>query len=234
MIDIFSWPTPNCHKVHIMLEEVVLEHNTIPVNIMTGAQFEPDFLKISPNNKVPAIVDHDGPGGRSMSLSDSGAILFYLAEKTGQLLPAEAEPRYAVMQWLMFQMAHVGPMFGQAHHFRKFASSEAKNKELYAAERYTNEAGRLYNVMDRQLAGSEYLAGAYSIADIAVYPWATYHEYQGQNLDEFPHVKRWYAAMGARPAVQEGLKALADEEGETPDDEEVREILFGSKQYARR
>ena len=234
MIDIYSWPTPNCHKVHIMLEEVGLEHNTIPVNIMTAAQFEPDFLKISPNNKVPAIVDHDGPGGRSMSLSDSGAILLYLAEKTGQFLPVEAAPRYAVMQWLMFQMAHVGPMFGQAHHFRKFASSDAKNKELYAAERYTNESGRLYNVMDRQLAASEYLAGDFSIADIAVYPWATYHEYQGQTLDEFPNVKRWYAAMGARPAVQEGLKALADEEGETPDDEEVREILFGSIQYQRR
>ena len=234
MIDIYSWPTPNCHKVHIMLEEVGLEHNTIPVNIMTAAQFEPDFLKISPNNKVPAIVDHDGPGGRSMSLSDSGAILLYLAEKTGQFLPVEGAPRYAVMQWLMFQMAHVGPMFGQAHHFRKFASSDAKNKELYAAERYTNESGRLYNVMDRQLAASEYLAGDFSIADIAVYPWATYHEYQGQTLDEFPNVKRWYAAMGARPAVQEGLKALADEEGETPDDEEVREILFGSMQYQRR
>ncbi len=234
MIDIYSWPTPNCHKVHIMLEEVGLEHNTIPVNIMTAAQFEPEFLKINPNNKVPAIVDHDGPEGRPMSLFDSGAILLYLAEKTGQLMPKADEPRYAVMQWLMFQMAHVGPMFGQAHHFRKFARSEAKNKELYAAERYTNEAGRLYNVMDRQLAGSEYLAGAYSIADIAVYPWATYHEYQGQNLGEFPNAKRWYEAVGARPAVQEGLKALAGEEGETPDDEEVREVLFGSIQYQRR
>ena len=127
-----------------------------------------------------------------------------------------------------------GRCLAQAHHFRKFARSEAKNKELYAAERYTNEAGRLYNVMDRQLAGSEYLAGAYSIADIAVYPWATYHEYQGQNLGEFPNAKRWYEAVGARPAVQEGLKALAGEEGETPDDEEVREVLFGSIQYQRR
>ena len=234
MIDVYSWPTPNCHKVHIMLEEVGLENTVVPVNIMTAAQFEPDFLKISPNNKVPAIVDHDGPGGRPMALSDSGAILFYLAEKTGQLMPAEAEARYAVMQWLMFQMAHVGPMFGQAHHFRKFASSEAKNKEVYAAERYTNEAGRLYNVMDRQLADHDYLAGAYSIADIAVFPWATYHEYQGQSLDEFEHVKRWYAAMEARSAVQAGLKVLDGEEGETPDDEDVREILFGSVQYQRR
>ncbi len=232
MIDVYSWPTPNCHKVHIMLEEVGLEHDVIPVNIMTAAQFEPDFLKISPNNKVPAIVDHDGPGGRPMSLFDSGAILFYLAEKTGRLMPAEAEARYAVMQWLMFQMAHVGPMFGQAHHFRKFAASE--DREQYAAERYTNESGRIYNVMDRQLADNEYLAGDYSIADIAVYPWATYHEYQGQNLAEFAHVKRWYEAVGARPAVQEGLKALADEEGETPDDDAVREILFGTVQYRRR
>ena len=232
MIDVYSWPTPNCHKVHIMLEEVGLEHDVIPVNIMTAAQFEPDFLKISPNNKVPAIVDHDGPGGRPMSLFDSGAILFYLAEKTGRLMPAEAEARYAVMQWLMFQMAHVGPMFGQAHHFRKFAASE--DREQYAAERYTNESGRIYNVMDRQLADNEYLAGDYSIADIAVYPWATYHEYQGQSLAEFAHVKRWYEAVGARPAVQEGLKALADEEGETPDDDAVREILFGTVQYRRR
>ena len=232
MIDVYSWPTPNCHKVHIMLEEVGLEHDVIPVNIMTAAQFEADFLKISPNNKVPAIVDHDGPGGRPMSLFDSGAILFYLAEKTGRLMPAEAEARYAVMQWLMFQMAHVGPMFGQAHHFRKFAASE--DREQYAAERYTNESGRIYNVMDRQLADNEYLAGDYSIADIAVYPWATYHEYQGQSLAEFAHVKRWYEAVGARPAVQEGLKALADEEGETPDDDAVREILFGTVQYRRR
>lgn len=232
MIDVYSWPTPNCHKVHIMLEEVGLEHDVIPVNIMTAAQFEPDFLKISPNNKVPAIVDHDGPGGRPMSLFDSGAILFYLAEKTSRLMPAEAEARYAVMQWLMFQMAHVGPMFGQAHHFRKFAASE--DREQYAAERYTNESGRIYNVMDRQLADNEYLAGDYSIADIAVYPWATYHEYQGQSLAEFAHVKRWYEAVGARPAVQEGLKALADEEGETPDDDAVREILFGTVQYRRR
>jgi GST-like protein len=234
MIDIYSWPTPNCHKVHIMLEETDLEHKTIPVNIMTAAQFEPDFLKINPNNKVPAIVDHNGPGGLKMPLFDSGAILFYLAEKTGKLMPAADEARYVVMQWLMFQMAHVGPMFGQAHHFRKFASAEAKDKELYAAERYTNESGRLYNVMDRQLTDHDYLAGDYSIADIAVYPWTTYHEYQGQDLAEFPNVQRWYEEVSARPAVQEGLKALADAEGETPDDEAVREVLFGRVQYQRR
>ena len=232
MIEIYSWPTPNCHKVHIMLEETGLAHDTVPVNIMTGAQFEPDFLKISPNNKVPAIVDRDGPGGEPLALSDSGAILLYLAEKTGRLMPSAGAARYAVLQWLMFQMAHVGPMFGQAHHFRKFAG--AGDREPYAAQRYTSESGRLYNVMDRQLRDREFLAGDYSIADIAVYPWATYHAYQGQSLDDFPEVARWYATVGARPAVQEGLKALADEEGESPDDDAVREILFGRVQYQRR
>ena len=232
MIEVYSWPTPNCHKVHIMLEETGLAHEIVPVNIMTGAQFEPDFLKISPNNKVPAIVDRDGPGGEPLALSDSGAILLYLAEKTGRLMPAAGPARYAVLQWLMFQMAHVGPMFGQAHHFRKFAG--AGDREPYAAQRYTSESGRLYNVMDRRLRDREFLAGDYSIADIAVYPWATYHAYQGQSLDDFPEVARWYATVGARPAVQEGLKALADEEGESPDDDAVREILFGRVQYQRR
>ena len=215
-----------------MLEETGLAHDTVPVNIMTGAQFEPDFLKISPNNKVPAIVDRDGPGGEPLALSDSGAILLYLAEKTGRLMPSAGAARYAVLQWLMFQMAHVGPMFGQAHHFRKFAG--AGDREPYAAQRYTSESGRLYNVMDRRLRDREFLAGDYSIADIAVYPWATYHAYQGQSLDDFPEVARWYATVGARPAVQEGLKALADEEGESPDDDAVREILFGRVQYQRR
>ena len=157
VIEIYSWPTPNCHKVHIMLEETGLAHDTVPVNIMTGAQFEPDFLKISPNNKVPAIVDRDGPGGEPLALSDSGAILLYLAEKTGRLMPAAGAARYAVLQWLMFQMAHVGPMFGQAHHFRKFAG--AGDREPYAVQRYTSESGRLYNVMDRQLRDREFLAG---------------------------------------------------------------------------
>jgi GST-like protein len=231
MIDVYSWPTPNGQKIHIMLEELELPNRIIPVNIMQGDQFKPEFLRISPNNKIPAIVDHDGHGGESCALFESGAILIYLADKSSRFLPPNGCRRYETIQWLMFQMAHVGPFFGQAHHFRKFA----KDRIPYAMERYTNETGRLYKVMDKQLSDREYLAGDYSIADMATFPWVIYHEWQGQDLADFPNVKRWFEAIHARPAVKRGLdvKDFDGLPGAMPDDDAVREILFGNKQYQR-
>ena len=231
MIDLYTWPTPNGHKIHIMLEETGLAYNVIPINIGEGEQFTPEFLRISPNNKMPAMVDRDGPGGEPLTLAESGAMLIYLGEKTGRFYPTGARERHVVNQWLMTQMGHVGPMLGQVHHFRNYAPESIP----YAIDRYVNEGKRLYGVLERRLGEAEWLGGAeYGIADMATFPWVRIHENQGIDIDEFPNVKRWYAAMGVRPAVQEGLKALADEEGETPDDEEVREILFGSMQYRRR
>ena len=229
MIDLYTWPTPNGHKVHIMLEEVGLEYNVIPIDINAGDQFDPEFLKISPNNKMPAMVDPDGPGGTPYALFESGAILMYLAEKTGRLLPTETRARYDVIKWLMFQMGHIGPMLGQAHHFRTYAPEQIP----YAVDRYTNEAHRLYNVLDGRLAEAEYLAGAYSIADIATFPWIRSYERQGQDLDDFPHVKRWFEAIAARPAVERGLQVLADRRRTGPIDERAREVLFGTTQYRR-
>ncbi len=229
MIDLYTWPTPNGHKVHIMLEEVGLEYNVIPIDINAGDQFKPEFLKISPNNKMPAMVDPDGPGGGDYALFESGAILMYLAEKTGRLLPTETRARYDVIKWLMFQMGHIGPMLGQAHHFRTYAPEQIP----YAVDRYTNEAHRLYNVLDGRLAEAEYLAGAYSIADIATFPWIRSYERQGQDLDDFPHVKRWFEAIAARPAVERGLQVLADRRRTGPIDERAREVLFGTTQYRR-
>jgi len=206
VIDLYTWGTPNGRKVSIMLEEVDLPYKSHPINITKDEQFAPDFLKISPNNKIPAIVDPEGPDGKPISLFESGAILIYLAEKTGQLFPEEPRARYDVLQWLMFQMGGVGPMFGQAHHFRRFAPEQIP----YAADRYTNETRRLYGVMDKRLGDVDYLAGAdYSIADIATYPWAARHEWQGVDLSDFPNVKRWYDAIGARPAVERGMAVPA-------------------------
>jgi GST-like protein len=176
MIDLYTWPTPNGHKIHIMLEEVGLAYNVIAIDINAGDQFDPEFLKISPNNKMPAMVDHDGPGGTPYPLFESGAMLMYLAEKTGRLMPIETRARYGVIKWLMFQMGHIGPMLGQAHHFRAYAPEQIP----YAIERYTNEAHRLYTVLDTRLAEAEYLADEYSIADIATFPWLRSHERQGQ------------------------------------------------------
>ncbi|KZD12922.1 glutathione S-transferase family protein [Oceanibaculum pacificum] len=201
MIDLYSWTTPNGRKVSIMLEEVGLPYKAHAVNISKDEQFAPDFLKISPNNKIPAIVDSDGPGGKPISLFESGAILFYLAEKTGKLLPADPAGRYETMTWLMFQMAGVGPMFGQAHHFRRFA----KEQVPYAIERYTSETHRLYGVMDKRLGEAAYLAGDYSIADIATYPWIARWEWHGIEWANYPNLKRWFDAIGARPAVQKGM-----------------------------
>ncbi len=230
MIDLYTWPTPNGHKVHIMLEEIGLEYRVIPVDINQGAQFEPDFLAISPNNKMPAMIDHDGPNGESYPLFESGAILLYLAEKTGRLLAKDMAGRYRVIQWLMFQMGGIGPLLGQTHHFRVYAPEPIP----YAVERYTNEAARLYAVMDRRLAESEYLADAYSIADIACFPWLRRPERQGQRHEDFPNLKRWFDAIAARSAVQRGVAVLAEHQRTGPISTEARENLFGATQYKGR
>ena len=230
MIEVYSWPTPNGHKVHIMLEECALPYRAIPVNIGSGAQFAPDFLAISPNNKVPAITDPDGPDGLPISLFESGAILLYLAGKTGRFLPGGTRQRYEVLQWLMFQMGGLGPMLGQAHHFRIYAPE----KLPYAVERYTNEAKRLYGVLDRRLAKSRYVGGAeYSIADIAVFPWLRSWKNQGIDWVDYPQLKGWFDEVAARPAVQRGVAVLADLRKPLTDDQS-RSILFGSRQYQRR
>ena len=231
MIDLYTWPTPNGHKVHIFLEETGLEYNVIPVNILTGDQFDPEFLKISPNNKMPAMVDRDGPDGKPYAVFESGAMLLYLAEKTGQFMPSGMAERYTVIQWLMFQMGGIGPMLGQAHHFRLYAPEKIE----YAFNRYTNEASRLYRVVDTRLAEAEYLAGDYSIADMATYPWLRYHENQGQKLEDYPHLKRWYDTLSARPAVQRGLAVLQDESRDPQQmDQQAKNLLFGSGQYEKR
>ncbi len=230
MIEVYSWPTPNGHKVHIMLEECGLPWRVHGIDIGAGDQFRPEFLAISPNNKVPAIVDPDGPDGQPMALFESGAILLYLAGKTGRFLPADTRGRYEVLQWLMFQMAGVGPMLGQAHHFRIYAPE----KVPYAIERYTREAQRLYGVMDKRLAASAWIAGDdYTIADIAIFPWLRSWQNQGIDWADFPHVKAWFDRIAERPAVQRGVQVLADRRRALVDDK-AREALFGSKQYARR
>jgi len=202
MIDLYTWGTPNGRKVSIMLEEVGLPYTVHPINIGKNDQFTPEFIAINPNSKIPAIVDREGPDGQPLSVFESGAILIYLAEKTGKLLPSAIRPRSVVLQWLMFQMGGVGPMFGQNHHFRRFAPE----KIAYGIERYGKETERLYGVMDRRLGEVGHLAGDYSIADIATYPWVSRHDYQEIDLAKFPNVKRWYDALSARPAVQAGMK----------------------------
>ncbi len=202
MIDLYTWSTPNGRKVSIMLEEVGLPYRVHAVNIGKDEQFRPEFLAINPNGKIPAIVDHDGPDGKRFSLFESGAILIYLGEKTGRLIPADATARFVALQWLMFQMGGFGPMLGQAHHFLR----AAKETVPYAIERYTREAHRLYGVLDQRLREAEFLAGEYSLADIAAYPWAARHEWHQVDLASFPNVKRWYEAVGARPAVQRGMQ----------------------------
>jgi GSH-dependent disulfide-bond oxidoreductase len=239
MIDVYFWPTPNGYKVTVMLEELGLKYNLIPVNIGRGEQFKPEFLKISPNNRMPAIIDPEGPGGKPFAIFESGAILMYLAEKYGQLMPAETRRKYEVVEWLMFQMASVGPMLGQAHHFRLYAPEKLQ----YAIDRYTNEARRIYHVIDKRLSEVAYLAGEYSIADIAVYPWLVPHSMQGQNLDDTPNLKRWYEEIRSRPAVQRGFAVMADEVAkmreaaaarQRPHDQESWNNLFGNKQFEKR
>ena len=230
MIDVYTWPTPNGHKVHIMLEECGLPYRAIPVNIGAGDQFAPEFLAISPNNKIPAITDPDGPDGKPISLFESGAILVYLAGKTGRFLPQDVRGRYEVLQWLMFQMGGVGPMLGQNHHFRQYAPE----KLPYAIERYTNEARRLYGVIDRRLAASPWLGGAeYSIADIATWPWLRNWKNQGMDLSDHPHLERWFHAIEGRPAAQRGVQVLAEMRKPLTDDK-TRDVLFGKTQYQKR
>ena len=201
MIQLYTWGTPNGKKVSIMLEEVGLAYEVHPVNLGASDQFKPEYLAINPNNKIPAIIDSAGPGGRPFTLFESGAILMYLAEKSGKLWPAELRQRYTVIQWLMFQMGGVGPMFGQANYFYRL-----EEKVPYAIERFKKEALRLYKVLNQELGKREYLAGEYSIADIATYPWVWRHDIHQVKLEDFPNVKRWYDAISARPAVQRGME----------------------------
>jgi GST-like protein len=229
MIEVYSWATPNGHKVHIMLEECGLPYRVHPIDIGVGDQFAPEFLAISPNNKIPAIVDPDGPDGKPISLFESGAILLYLAAKAGKFLPEDTTAKYKVLQWLMFQMGGVGPMLGQTHHFRIYAPE----KIAYAIDRYTNEAKRLYGVMDSQLGRSKYIAGnELSIADIAIFPWLRSWKNQGIDWNDFPQLKGWFDEIGARPAVQRGVQVLADRRKPITDDK-ARAVLFGEQQYAR-
>jgi GST-like protein len=205
MIELHTWSTPNGRKVSIMLEEVGLPYSVHPVNIGKDEQFRPEFLAISPNNKIPAIVDPDGPGGKRFALFESGAILIYLGEKTGGFIPKDPATRYTALQWLMFQMGGLGPMLGQTHHFLRAAPEEVP----YAIKRYKDETRRLYGVLDKRLGEAEHLAGEYSIADIASYPWVARHEWHQIELADFPNVRRWYDAIGARPAVERGMKVPA-------------------------
>jgi GST-like protein len=229
MIDLYTSATPNGQKIHIMLEETGLEYAEHWVSIDKGEQFDPEFLKISPNNKIPAIVDHDGPAGKPITLFESGAILLYLAEKTGRFLPTEPAARWEVMQWLFWQMGGFGPMLGQAHHFRAYAPKKID----YAYERYTNEAKRLYQVLDERLADREYVAGDYSIADMAIFPWCRLHGRQGQDLADFSNVKRWFETVAARPAVAPDMAKLEDKADQKKWDPESWSNLFGAEQYRR-
>ena len=230
MIDLFYWPTPNGHKITLMLEECGLAYRIHPINIGAGDQFQPDFLALSPNNRMPAIIDHaPNDGGEPVRMFESGAILLYLAEKTGQFLANDLRTRYQTIQWLMWQMGGLGPMAGQNHHFNLYAPEPIP----YAQERYTKETARLYHVLDVGLEGRDFLAGAYSIADMACYPWIVPHANQQQNLDDFPNVKAWFARIGARSAT---LKAYAVGEGmrpSRPPTDEERQNMFGDKQKRR-
>ena len=224
MIELFYWTTPNGHKITIALEELGLEYKVTPVNISTGEQFKPDFLRVAPNNRIPAILDHaPADGGAPLPIFESGAILEYLADKTGQLLPREVRPRFEVLQWLYWQMAGLGPMAGQNHHFSQYAPE----KIPYAIDRYVKETNRLYGVLNHRLADREFLGGDYSIADIASYPWVLLYERQGQDLAEFPHIARWLAAIGARPAVVRAYELAKTINTASTVSEQAKAILFG-------
>ena len=229
VIELYYWPTPNGQKITIFLEETGVPYTLHPVDIGNGDQFRPEFLRISPNNKMPALVDSAGLDGKPIALFESGAILLYLAEKTGRFLPRDPFNRYQVIQWLMFQISGVGPMLGQAHHFRGYAPEKIE----YAINRYTKETGRLYSVMDTQLAARDYIAGEYSIADMAIYPWIVPYERQGQALEDYPHLKRWFERLAVRPAVQRGMAQLKEFRTSAMTDK-ARETLFGNTQYQRR
>jgi GST-like protein len=232
MIDVWTWPTPNGHKVHIALEELGLAYNVIPINIGKGDQFRPEFLAITPNHRIPAIVDHDGPGGRRLELFESAAIMIYLSEKTGgKLIPSDPAGRYSCLQWIMFQMGGTGPMFGQYNHFANYAAE----KIPYAIERYTNEVKRLHRVLDKRLAEAKYLAGTeYSMADIVNFPWIRNSERRNIDLNEYPNLKRWHDAMAARPAVQRGVAVLAENQRQGQITDAEREVMFGKTQFMPR
>ncbi len=203
MIDLYTWPTPNGHKISIMLEELGCEYRVHPIDIGNGEQFAPEYVAINPNGKIPAIIDEEGPDGAPLTVFESGAILIYLAKKTGSFLPADTRSRTQAMEWLMFQVGGLGPMLGQVQHFRRFAPQPVP----YAIDRYTREAARLYGVLDRRLGDREFLVDSgYSIADIAAYPWVARHRWQGVTIDDFPNVRRWIEAIGRRPAVQRGMQ----------------------------
>ena len=224
MIELYYWTTPNGHKITMFLEETGLPYQIVPVNIGKGAQFDPAFLAIAPNNRIPAIVDRSPAGGGApLALFESGAILLYLAEKTGQLLPKELHRRFDVIQWLVWQVANLGPMAGQNHHFAGYAPE----KLPYAIDRYTKETNRLYGVLNKRLSGREFLAGDYSIADIASYPWVVPHERQGQDLGHFPHLKRWFEAIRGRPATVRAYEKAKSINTESTMSEEAKKVLFG-------
>jgi GST-like protein len=233
MIEFYYWPTPNGHKVSIMLEEIGLAYTVHPVNILKGEQFAPEFLKISPNNKVPVIVDTDGPNGQPYTIFESGAILMYLAEKVGKFWPLDTAERYNDLQWLMFQIGNVGPMFGQNGYFQGYADEDVP----HAKKRYLAETQRLYSVMDKRLANNDYLSGStYSIADIATYPWTipAQNAFHRIDIEDYPHVNRWVTRVSERPAVQRGLALLADDEKIGDATDEAREVLFGRRQTEQR
>jgi GST-like protein len=224
MIDLYYWPTPNGHKIAVFLEEAAIPYRIVPVNIGQGEQFKADFLAISPNNRMPAIVDHAPlERGKPISVFESGAILLYLAEKSEQFIPRDVRGRVEVLQWLFWQVGGLGPMAGQNHHFSRYAPE----KLPYAIERYVKETNRLYGVLNRRLADREYLAGAYSIADMACYPWIVPYEAQGQRLEDFPHLKRWFEAIKNRPATARAYEKGAALSSSAPMSEEARKVLFG-------
>ena len=227
-LDLYYWPTPNGWKVTILLEELGVPYTVKPINIGKGEQFQPDFLRISPNNRMPAIVDHEpADGGGPLSVFESGAILQYIAEKHGRFWPQDVRRKYAVTEWLFWQMGGLGPMAGQAHHFRQYAPEPI----AYAVDRYTNEVNRLYGVMNTRLKDREFLAGEYSIADMASWPWVVPYERQGQNLEDFPHLKRWFDTLKARPAVERGF-AVGKELRQPSMSEEAKKVLFGQRARA--
>jgi len=224
MIDLYYWPTPNGHKITMFLEEADLPYRLVPVDIGAGEQFRPEFLAISPNNRMPAIVDHSPADGRKpVSVFESGAILLYLAQKSELFLPAGAGEGIEVIQWLFWQVGGLGPMAGQNHHFSRYAPERIP----YAIDRYVKETNRLYGVLNKRLADREYIAGAYSIADMASYPWVVPHEAQGQKLADFPHLERWFAAVKSRPATARAYALAANFDSNQPMTEERRKILFG-------
>lgn len=223
MIELYYWTTPNGHKITIFLEEAEIPYKIVPINIGAGEQFQPDFLKIAPNNRIPAIIDHEpAGGGEPISVFESGAILLYLAEKTGKLISPNLRDRVEVLQWLFWQMAGLGPMAGQNHHFRNYAPEKIE----YAINRYVNETGRLYAVLNKRLADREFIAGDYSIADIAAYPWVVPHESQGQNLEDFPNIKRWFETIKARPATIRAYEKAEAFKNQALDIEKSRNLLF--------